>query len=218
MSKWLAALALVLVWNASSLSADYRVEATSDPPPSELAADVVAQLAPKGYKVIQGEKRVVCEVWPAKSWKVKADFHPSDTILYPFEVGELIGALRFPRKGADFRGQDIAAGVYTLRYGNQPVDGNHVGTFDTRDFLLMVPAADDQSPATVAEADLFKESAQSAGSTHPAIMPLLKPEKPGPAALRHVEEKEWWALHVPGKDSKGGDQSVELIVVGKAAE
>jgi hypothetical protein len=218
MNRWFAAAAVILFASATAHGADYRVEATSDPPPSELAADVVAQLAPKGLKVIQGEKRVVCEVWPAKSWKVKGDFKPSDTILYPFEVGELIGALRFPRKGADFRGQDIASGVYTLRYGNQPVDGNHVGTFDTRDFLLMVPSGDDQSPATIAEADLFKESAESAGSTHPAIMPLLKPEKPGPAALRHVEEKDWWALHVPGKDSKGGDQSVELIVVGKAAE
>ena len=104
-----------------------------------------------------------------------------------------MGVLRFPRKGADFRGQEIAAGAYTLRYGDQPVDGNHVGTFDTRDFLLLLPAGADESPAALAEADLFEKSAQAAGSTHPAILPLVKPAGDGAKpTLRHIEEKEWW--------------------------
>ena len=134
---------------------------------------------------------------------LKSDGQPADTILYPFEVGVLMGVLRFPRKGADFRGQDIASGVYTLRYANQPVDGNHVGTFDTRDFLLMVPASADQSPATIPEMDLFKTSAESAESTHPAIMPLVKPDAADAPAMRHVEEQDWWAVRLSGQGLAG---------------
>jgi hypothetical protein len=165
--------------------------------------------------VVDADKRVVCEIWLAKQLAVKEGFEPSLTVLYPLEVGALVGALKFPQKGADFRGQDIKRGVYTLRYANQPEDGNHVGTFETRDFLVMIPAADDSDPAPIAQEELFEKSAQSAGSTHPAIMPLLKPEEGKAPSVRHIEENEWWALRLPGN---GGKQPLEVIVVGKAAE
>ncbi len=178
---------------------EYRLETTDDAPPPGLAADVAARISPTGYQVFEGEKRLICEIWPAKSWAVKTGFKPSDTILYPFEIGELIGVLRFPRKGADFRDQDIGKGVYTLRYANQPVDGNHVGTFDTRDFLLMVPAKEDTSAGPIAQEALFKESADSAGATHPAIMPLLKPSGDEAPALHHAEERDWWRCGWPAR-------------------
>jgi len=219
MRKWLVVLAVGLLMTSSlAVAEDYRVEATKDAPPAELAADIVSQLAPTGFKVLQGEKRTVCEIWVAKAWPTKADFQASDTVLYPLESGSLVGALRFARKGADFRGQEIPAGIYTLRYANQPVDGNHVGTFATRDFLVMSPADADQSTAPVADEDLFKTSAKSAESTHPAIIPLVKPADGDAPAMRQLDENEWWTVRLPGKDAKGGKLVLELIVVGKAAE
>jgi hypothetical protein len=218
MARWLAMpLWAALLISSRGLAAEYRVESTKEEPPaSELSADVVAQLSPSGFKVLQGEKRTVCEIWPAKKWAIRGDFKPSDTILYPLPVGSLVGAIRFPRKAADFRGQEIAAGVYTLRYANQPVDGNHVGTFPTRDFLLALPAADDQSSAPIAEMDLFKTSAKTTESTHPAIMPLVRAEAGQPLpGIRHLEEQEWWTARFADGDGK---VVLELIVVGKAAE
>lgn len=221
MMKWFYAPAALVALSASSILAeDYRVEAFKDvPAPKGVSADVAAQLSTSGFKVLEGDKRVVCEIWPAKTWTAKADFEPSDTILYALEPGSLVGVLRFPRKGADFRGQEIAAGAYTLRYGDQPVDGNHVGTFDTRDFLLLLPAAADESTAALPEAELFEKSAQAAGSTHPAIWPLVKPAGDGAKpTLRHIEEKEWWTVCFGGQDAGGKKLALELIVVGKAAE
>ncbi len=217
MRTWLV-LVVVLFASNLVLAADYTVEPLKEGPPSDVAADVVAQLATSGFKVMQDPKRALCEIWPAKKWALKSDFAPSDSVLYPLVPGSLAGAVRFGRKAADFRGQDIAAGVYTLRYANQPVDGNHVGTFATRDFLLMVPAAADTSPAVIAEMDLFKSSAQSAESSHPAIMPLVKGDAAEPLpGLRHLEEQEWWTVRFA---DGSGDKKValELIVVGKAAE
>ncbi|HTM53421.1 MAG TPA: hypothetical protein VL175_05305 [Pirellulales bacterium] len=211
----LAILALVCASNVSR-AAEYRVEPIKEPP-ADVAADIAAQLAPQGLRVIEGAKKTICEIWPAKTWATKAGFQPSDTVVYPLEPGTLVGVLRFPRKGVDFRGQDIAGGVYTLRYATQPVDGNHVGTFPTRDFLLMVPSAGDQSLAAPAEKDLFTASAQSAGSNHPAIMPLVKPEG-GDEPLHNLAEHDWTTLAIPGHDKQGGKLTLEVIVVGKAAE
>ena len=210
----------LVILSGPLLAQEYRIEPfEAVPPPDALSGQVAAALSGSGFKVMQGEKRAVCEIWIAKQWDVNPDFTPSATVLYPLKLGSLVGALRFARKGADFRGQEIASGVYTLRYGNQPVDGNHVGTFDTRDFLLMVPASGDTSPAAIAEMDLFKSSAESAGSTHPAIMPLVKPDAAGELpALRHLEEQEWWTARFGGEGADGKKVVLEVVVVGKAAE
>jgi hypothetical protein len=213
-----AAILLSLVCG-SALAADYRVETVKDAaPPEGVSAEIAAQLAPTAYKVMTGN-RTVCEIWLAKQWDVSADFAPSATVLYPLKPGTLAGAIRLARKGHDFRDQEIPAGAYTLRYANQPVDGNHVGTFDTRDFLLMVPASADTSPDPIAEMDLFTASAGSAESTHPAIMPLVKAaEGDELPAMRHLEENDWWTLKFAGNDKSGGKVVLELIVAGVAAE
>ncbi len=217
MTKWLAAIAALILGGPLALAADdYTIGKTDDGPPAdELSAEVVAQLSPSGYKIVDGKGKTVAEIWLAKKLAVQPDFSPTLSILYPLESGSLVGAVHFPRKAADFRGQDIHSGVYTLRYGQQPVDGNHVGTFDTRDFLLMLPAAADRDPATQEGTDFFATSAEAAESTHPAIMPLLKPQAGDAPAMRHVEEMEWWVARLPGNDGK---QPLELIVVGTAAE
>lgn len=220
MTKWFAVPVVLLVTlSAAALADDYRVEAFDAAPPDGLAPEVAAQISASGFKVIQGKNRVVCEIWPAKQWDINADFAPSPTILYPLKPGTLAGALRFGRKSADFRGQEIARGVYTLRYGNQPVDGNHVGTFATRDFLLMVPASADTSPDPIPEMDLMKTSAEAAGSTHPAIMPLVAADAGGELpAMHHLEEQDWWTLAFAGHGAGGTKVALELIVAGKAQE
>ena len=117
-------------------AADYRIEAVAEAPAPEGLADEIAKgLSTAGLKVVRGT-RTYCEIWVNKDLAVAADFAPTDTVLYPLQVGQLVGAMRLKSKAEDFRGQPIKTGVYTLRYGQQPVDGNHVGTSPTRDFLL----------------------------------------------------------------------------------
>jgi hypothetical protein len=220
MTRCLVVTAILLfVFPLAVVAEEYRAEAFESAPPEGLSPDIAALVAPAGYKVVDGDGRTVVELWPAKQWAVKADFAPSASIQYPLEVGTVAGALRFPRKGADFRGQDVARGVYTLRYANQPEDGNHVGTFATRDFLVMLPASSDTSPEALAVEDLHKISAESAGSTHPAIIPLMKAGGEGELpAMRHLEEQEWWTLRFAGDGADGKKLPMELVVVGKAQE
>ena len=220
MTRWLAAFAAILMLGHAALAADeLTVEKLADGPPAdELSAEVVARLSRSGFKVLDARGRTVCEIWLAGQLAVNPDFEPTLTIIYPLESGSLAGALHFPRKGSDFRGQEIPSGVYTLRYGNQPEDGNHIGTFETRDFLLMLPAAADRDPKTLEGDDFFGTSAEAAESTHPAIIPLLKPGGGDAPAVHHIEDMEWWVLRLSGSDGKGGKQALELVVAGTAEE
>jgi hypothetical protein len=220
------ALVVAVVWASSACwapAAEHKVEALAEAPPSEgVAKEIVDQMQTTGLKVISGS-RTVCEIWLAKTWPVQAGFKPTDELLYPFKPGQLIGLIRYRVKGGDFREQEIARGVYTLRYGQQPVDGNHVGTSPTRDFLLLVPAANDKSAKPLDEKELAKISAEAAGTKHPAILCLRKAptETKDLPAMVHEESHDWWCLRLAGKgqaDGKTVDVPVEFVVVGHAAE
>lgn len=211
---------LVIMWAAASAqAADYRLEVLTEAAPADaVPAAVLEKLSPQGISVIRGKSKVLCEIWMCQSWTSVADFKPSPKILYPFRPGDVLGVVRYRSKGKDFRGQSIPSGVYLIRYGVQPEDGNHVGTSATRDFLVLTPAADDQSADPLDEKSLFKLSAKVAGGKHPAMLCLIQPtavhEKP---EMRNSED--WWILQLPGKKSLDGqdsDQPLEMVVVGES--
>ncbi len=86
--------------SASVNAADYRVEPLDEPAPSdEISADVAATLAPTGARVIRGTKTTFCDIWLCKQWATQEDFKPTSALLYPFTPGQLMGVVRFARRG-----------------------------------------------------------------------------------------------------------------------
>jgi hypothetical protein len=214
---------LTLLLGASVAAAqDYHVDKINDPAPvDEIAPEIAALLQPTGFKVVKGSSRTICEIWLLKEWPTKSAQAAGD-VIYPLEPGQLIGVARYPRKGSDFRDQDIEKGVYTLRYGQQPVDGAHVGTSPTRDFLLLLPAAKDRSPAVLDYKTMTAASKETAGSNHPAILSMQRlSESEEPLTLLHNEEKDWWIVRATGttvRDGKSHKQPIEVVIVGHADE
>ena len=203
---------------------DYRVEPLGEAAPAdELSAEIASRLAPSGLRVIRGTKRTYCDIWLLKQWEVPASFKPTPEILYPFRPGQLVGVARFARRGADFRGQDIGRGLYTLRYAHQPVDGSHIGTSPTRDFLLLVRADADKSAKALGGDDLVTSSAEAADSSHPCMLCLRQVSEPDGKfpSMRHYDEFDWWIAGLQGQ-AKAGEStsklSMELVIVGAAIE
>ena len=216
-----ASLLLLLFVSTQLDAADYRVEPLDESAPAdEISADVAATLAPTGVRVVRGTKTTYCDIWLCKEWAAREDFKPTAALLYPFTPGQLVGVVRFARKGSDFRDQDIESGVYTLRYGQQPVDGSHVGTSLTRDFLLLLRAETDQSADTLDYSALAKRSAEAAGSSHPALLSMQRvAEEPAESpAIRHDEEHDWWIVGLAGKTKGATGLRIEFVVYGIAAE
>lgn len=199
-------------------AADHRIEPLGEQAPAEGVAPAMAELLnPAGLRVVRGESRTVCDLWLCKQWDVAAGERPQ-AVNYPFPPGTFIGIARFPRKGSDFRDQDIPEGVYTLRYAQQPVDGAHVGTSPTRDFLLLMPASKDLTPAAPDYRTMVTQSAEAAGSSHPLLLSLQRAEgDASTAGIRHVEEPDWWIARLSGK-TKTATVSLDLVVAGHAAE
>lgn len=221
LQKLFVALASI-VWcvSAGLTRADDKLEDSAGLPDG-LSKEVAAIVDPKGQRVV-GKDGPVCTLWLVKEVPTKANFKPTLSVKYPFAPGELIGVLQVQAKSkyTDFRGQEIKAGVYTLRYGQQPEDGNHVGTSDLADFLLAIPAAMDTDPKPINGFEaLSQKSAKSAGSTHPAIYSLLPSDKPvEKPTLIHNAAKEHTILSTTITAKGGSKVALKMVVIGKSGE
>ncbi|MGE0039966.1 MAG: hypothetical protein AB7H88_10420 [Vicinamibacterales bacterium] len=93
------------------------------------------------------------------------------------DQGALVGALRVTGAFKDVRGRTVEPGVYTLRYGQQPQNGDHLGVSPFREFLLMSPAALDTDPSALGYDAVTKLSARTIGTSHPAALSLDPPDQ-----------------------------------------
>ncbi len=199
-------LPVCLVVAATSVLGQYKMEPASAPP--VFASELQAQ----GAKVLDGSGKPWAEVW----FRKQAPSGPKtteDAISFPaIPHGALIGLIRFAGEGADRRGQVLKPGVYTMRYSRYPVDGAHQGVAPQRDFLLLVPAAEDKDPASTVEYDpLMDMSRKASGTPHPAVLEIFQPA--GDAKFPSLEQAgEDWVYNV-----KVGDLPMAVILIGKTA-
>ncbi len=201
-------LVLSLILAASAAFGQYTA-APAGPPPSELNPGIAALLQKDGTKIMNGAT-VVCEIW----FRATAPSGPKsaeDSVTLPnIPQGALLGAMRFPTRGADRRGNPIAPGVYTLRYSDYPQNGDHQGVAPQRDFLLLSKAADDKDAnATPGFKQLVEMSEKATGAPHPGVFSFWKQDtgfKPGFAK----EGENDWILQ-----TKLGDIPIAVILIGK---
>ena len=216
----LLCLSLVALACCRAAQADEYTLASTDAAPEGLA-DAVAGLVHAPGVEITGPKRTHATLWLVKQASLPQDFEATAAVRYPFAPGQLVGVLSVPKRAdfLDFRGNKLEAGTYTLRYGRQPTDGNHIGTSDLADFLVAIPAEQDADPAVIDDpAKLAELSAAASGTAHPAILSLQPAEAAAEAAtLTHDAEREFWVLQLNAAVTRG-DQAeqlpLRLIVVG----
>lgn len=215
--RTLPALLAAVCLASPCLAADYRAEKLDEGPPADLAPEIAELLSPTGIRVIRGTKTKLCDIWLCKELAVKDGFEATPEVLYPFAPGQLIGVAQYRRRGSDFRDQDIDRGVYTLRYGLQPVDGAHVGTSLTRDFLLLLPADRDKSPGPLKYEPMTEASIEAAGTAHPALLSLQAVVESSDG-MRHDENHDWWIVSLKGSSKGGAALPMQLVVMGVGEE
>lgn len=217
--RFLAVLALGMA--STAVAQEYKLETLDEAPPADLAPAVKATLEAAGRRVLDAEGKPLVDIWLRKGTPASGKpAGPKGAILYPvLAEGELIGAARYAVEGGDYRDQAVAPGVYTLRYGLQPVNGDHLGVSVNRDYALLLPAAKDADPADLPGKKLTEESAEAVGSTHPGILLLLAPPEGAEAAMVNDQTLNTWGavlalpLAVQG-EAEPVPLTLQLVVVG----
>lgn len=199
----------------------YKAEPASGPPSGDVNQAIKDSLQPQGTRFVDSTGKEVCEVWIRKELPAAASPDTASNVLYgKVAPGSLIGVINFSNPAKDYRGQAIKAGYYTLRYELVPEDGNHMGVSQYRDFLLLIPAADDPDGSKPLE---FKQAVTLSRKTtttgHPGVMlmdAVSDSNKTFPAAFQDYSQN--WALQVKTQVAAGGnpqDYPLAFVLVGQ---
>jgi hypothetical protein len=164
---------------------------------------------------------VICTIWPRKELPSKADAAKAKAGLTYADVNEstIVGAVRFPQVWTDYRRQKIQPGVYTLRFGKQPMDGDHMGTAPYDDFCLLCPAKQDQKPGPLDGKALHELSTASTTRKHPGIMLLFPNPMPGDAPATESKPNDVVVVSYKCPAVAGGQKSAlgfSVVVVGQS--
>ena len=165
-------LASQLLLAGMAFGQTYKTE-SAGPPAAQMPKPLQDALESQGTRVVSDQGSALLEVWLRKTVPTNSSASASSDLIYPsLTEGEFVGVLHFPAAGADFRGQVIKPGFYTLRYGLIPQDGNHMGVNPTRDVLVLCPAAADNNDldAALKFDDLVKLGRQASGTPHPGFL------------------------------------------------
>jgi hypothetical protein len=209
---------LLAVGIAPAADPKLTVKVEEQEPPKDLSEAVRALLDNKAMSVFDDTK-LLCTVWACKSLESKATADETKAGLKyaNFEETTVVGAVKFPEQWIDYRKQKIKPGVYTLRLGLQPMDGDHQGTAPFNDFLLLSPADKDKKPEVVEAKEMHDLSAKSVGRKHPGIMLLFPNKKPADAPAVEAKPKEHWTLNFQVPVTAAGEKAYlgfSLVVVG----
>jgi hypothetical protein len=178
------------------------------------SGDLKRAVEDQGYRITL-EDGWTAEFWFAKQLKTAPKDVPG--ALYPeLANAEFVGVVSLPKGIIDFRGQAIPAGAYTLRYQLLPQDGNHLGVSPNPDFLLAIPVASDHDPE---QRYLYKKliglSAQSTGTSHPAVIAMDSAGDPG-SVVKDPQNVTTFSVAVP--TSAGTTEKLGIVVKGTAAQ
>jgi hypothetical protein len=171
----------------------FSIKAASTNPPKELDESIRKLLSNSTVQFFDPAGKLVCELWLARELPAQATAEQVKSGITYRELKEtqLIGAVRFDQGWQDYRKQKIKPGVFTLRLGWQPQDGDHSGKSEFTEFLVLSAAARDQKPDLMAPKSLQEMSGKTLNTGHPGVFMLFPNSKPGKPVIESRPRDHW---------------------------
>lgn len=192
-------------------AADAVAKAIEKNPPESLSAPFREILSPQAVQVKEGDE-VIYEFWLVKKLPLQSKPSPAYKVLETIQETTLLGAAKVHSPQRDYKDGRIDPGVFTVRFGLQPQDGNHLGTSLYPYFALLIPAEHDKEIEGISSYDqLVEGSSSGTPSEHPrvlALFPVYSGEGETPAVSQPKEEHQAVRLQLPAKI--GDEETMEV--------
>lgn len=210
-------LAIGIAWVGCNLfasrAADLTLRVIDKAPPQEIAEPIAKSLEPKATQILDGETPVY-EFWFRRDIPLKSK--PASVAKSLESVDEItfLGVAAVGKGQRDYKDNEIIPGIYTVRFGLQPQDGDHMGTSDYPYFAVLVPAkADGDVNAIKTYRAMVRASAKATTAGHPAVLSLRPVSEEGttPALTTPAAEHKAVRLQLPGKVPDATDTSTLLF-------
>jgi hypothetical protein len=205
-------------WVANASAAEFTVKVADKEPSKDLAEPIRALLQSKAIQLQEGGK-VVLELWLAKELALQSKPSSPATAMDALKQASLLGAVDVPAPRKDYREDEIAKGVYTLRYALQPQDGNHLGTAEFTYFGVLVPAKSDKTPEGIKDyKDLVGASSKETSTDHPMVIslrPVSSTDGDLPKITEPAPEHKAIRVKIPGEGADSAAVVFDIVFEGK---
>jgi hypothetical protein len=169
------------------IAADLTLKKTKKEPPTELDSSIRKALQSEAIQLVDGGKAVL-EFWFSSELPLQSKPEEISNGLQSVKQTTLLGAVAVLENRRDYRDNDLNTGVYTIRLGLQPQDGNHLGTAEYPFFAVLVLAKNDLKLEGLADYKaLVKASSKETATDHPVIL-SLRPSTSADGELPKLEE------------------------------
>jgi hypothetical protein len=193
----------ILLSQGSALAA----KPLSSAPPDAIAAPLRSLLSTTGATVSAGAATL--EFWWVSALPAKAAAEWGQVA-----EGTFAGVLRVTGPFKEIRGKTVKPGVYTLRLGLQPQNGDHLGVSPFREFLLLSPAEADTDPKPLGFDGTVAISKQTVGASHPAALSIDPPASTAAPLSAVSNEMDLKGVVFEIKTAGGGTLKFGLILSG----
>jgi hypothetical protein len=210
MNRLCAISLLLLPATMPAADAEFTLKVQKIAPSSELHESIRGLLSDDAIQ-LESQGMLIATLWLRKEIPAEANADQVKNGLTYREIPKttVLGAIELPQKWIDFRKQEIPKGVYSLRLGFQPQNGDHDGTAPHTEFCLLSPAFKDEKPDTMEFKALIEMSATITGSTHPSVMLLFPNSKPDDAPKLVSRGRGIWTANVK-RTVRAGERKTTL--------
>jgi hypothetical protein len=220
MLKSLLIVGLSALAPASIPAADLSLKVEEKAPPQELPAEIRSALQGKAIRLMDGDKPAF-EFWLRSELPLVSPPAGPSKSLDSLKQAALLGAVRLGSDARDYRDDEMGAGVYTMRFGLQPSDGNHLGTAEFSYFAVLIPVKYDTKLDGIADYKaMVKASSKDTSTEHPLILSLRPVNEAGgglPSLKEPAPSHKSVRVSVPGKAGEAKAEVIfDLVFEGKA--
>ena len=208
---------------ASSRAADHKLAPLKEKIPDVIAPALRKALPEEGLRIVNDKGKPVADLWIRTAVPRQSRENPTPGDKFKaLEEGTFLGVIRYHQKHYDFRDTPVPGGIYTMRLGVQPDDGDHLGMSKTRDFAILCPPKADQALDPISTEDAVELSTEVSQSDHPAIIWIqpVKGETKKLPQLHYQDDDKFLILNVKISLQGEKDEAVRmgLVVVGISPE
>jgi hypothetical protein len=214
--KWAIGLvAAVLTFSTPTNGADISVKVADKAVPEAFSPPIRAKLQGKSVQLVDGGN-VQMEFWFSSDITLTAPPESAAKSLDALRQNTLLGVVSVRGGRRDYRNDELVEGLYTMRFGLQPQDGDHLGTAEFPYFAVLIPAKNDTKAEGFASAEaMTKASSKEVPTGHPVIL-SLRPVSSGSGDAPSITEPapDHKCLRVKLADK--GALVFDIVIKGKA--
>jgi hypothetical protein len=200
---------------------DLNLKLADQPAPAEVSDAIKQTLQNKSIQLLDGDK-LAYQFWFRSEIPLKAKPESAAKALSSLAELTFLGVVTVGEGRRDYKDNEIAPGTYTMRFGLQPQDGDHLGTSEFPFFAVLIPIKSDPDPQGLKTyKSMVKASGKGTATGHPVVLSLRPASGEGgvtPKLVTPAPEHKAILLTIPAKASEVNQPSgisFELVYEGK---